>query len=118
MSSFEDSDKITAMAADYHISARGAEGLVLRDVWGPREKSMGNPRTPENPNGTQVAMILTPFVITYTLSVILRLAENSLMHNEIGDFIKQEVKPKPCQDDSSLGSKRVGHRSSSQSLDL
>lgn len=102
MSSFEDSDKITAMAADYHISARGAEGLVLRDVWGPREKSMGNPRTPENPNGT----------------VILRLAENSLMHNEIGDFIKQEVKPKPCQDDSSLGSKRVGHRSSSQSLDL
>ncbi|KAL0778461.1 hypothetical protein CaCOL14_006114 [Colletotrichum acutatum] len=94
MSSIEDSDKITATAAEHHISARGAEGLVLRDVWGPREKSMGNPWTPDNPNGT----------------VILRLAENSLMHDEIGNFIKQEVTVLPVNHLTYSTGPRGSHR--------
>ncbi|PYI13134.1 PLP-dependent transferase [Aspergillus violaceofuscus CBS 115571] len=56
----------------HHLSVRGACGFVNRDVWGPREKSMGNPWTPTNPSGT----------------VILRLAENSLMHEEVVEFIE------------------------------
>ncbi|KAK1704955.1 pyridoxal phosphate-dependent transferase [Colletotrichum lupini] len=94
MISIEDSDRIATTAADYHISARGAEGLLLRDVWGPREKSMGNPWTPENPNGT----------------VILRLAENSLMHNEIADFIKQEVTVLPVNHLTYSTGPRGSHR--------
>ncbi|KAL3448024.1 pyridoxal phosphate-dependent transferase [Aspergillus insuetus] len=52
---------------DYYLSTRGAHNFLNRDVWGPREKSMGNPWSPENPTGT----------------VNLRLAENSLMHEQI-----------------------------------
>ncbi|KAI5357131.1 Putative pyridoxal phosphate-dependent transferase, small domain-containing protein [Septoria linicola] len=58
------------------LSNRGALGFTQRDVWGPREKSMASPwSATTNPNGT----------------VILRLAENSLMHEEVADLIKSEI---------------------------
>ncbi|PLB54002.1 PLP-dependent transferase [Aspergillus steynii IBT 23096] len=62
-------------AIEHHISRRGAVNFAHRDVWGPREKAMGDPWSPNNPNGT----------------VILRLAENSLMHEEVGDYICAQV---------------------------
>ncbi|KAI1025290.1 hypothetical protein LB504_010024 [Fusarium proliferatum] len=96
MISIDDSPSITATAAEYHISARGAEGMLLRDVWGPREKSMGNPWTLENPDGT--------------LSVILRLAENSLMHNKIANFITNKVTVHPVNHLTYSTGPRGSHR--------
>ncbi|KAJ4029480.1 hypothetical protein NW753_014216 [Fusarium oxysporum] len=75
MGTVEDAASIATTAAEYQLSTRGAQGLLYRDVWGPREKSMGNPWSPTNPEGT----------------IILRLAENSLMHAEVGRFIEEQV---------------------------
>uniref|UniRef100_A0A8H7K144 Aminotransferase class I/classII large domain-containing protein n=1 Tax=Bionectria ochroleuca TaxID=29856 RepID=A0A8H7K144_BIOOC len=61
------------------VSARGAQGVFNRDIWGPREKSMGNPWSQTNPEGT----------------IILRLAENSLMHDEVSEFIKHQMSVLP-----------------------
>ncbi|KAL4815671.1 pyridoxal phosphate-dependent transferase [Aspergillus spinulosporus] len=60
---------------DYHLSQRAAYNSVHGDVWGPREQSMGNPWSPSNPTGT----------------VNLRLAENSLMHEDIAEYIKSQI---------------------------
>ncbi|KAE8376633.1 PLP-dependent transferase [Aspergillus bertholletiae] len=68
-------DQINAAISQHHLSRRGAQNFEYRDVWGPREKSMGNPWSPENPDGT----------------IILRLAENSLLHGEMGQFIKEQI---------------------------
>ncbi|KAF5554088.1 plp-dependent transferase, partial [Fusarium phyllophilum] len=81
-------------ASEYKLSARGAQGLLHRDVWGPREKSMGNPWSPTNPKGT----------------VILRLAENSLMHDEVGRFIKQQVNVLPVNHLTYSTGPRGSHR--------
>nr|XP_036587431.1 uncharacterized protein CTRU02_02347 [Colletotrichum truncatum]KAF6798373.1 hypothetical protein CTRU02_02347 [Colletotrichum truncatum] len=62
------------------LSKRGAYNLVHRDIWGPREKSMANPWSPSNPMGT----------------VILRLAENSLLHHEVAEFIKNQIHVLPA----------------------
>ncbi|KAL6405318.1 hypothetical protein AUP68_11070 [Ilyonectria robusta] len=48
----EDTVVVAEAAAKHHLSGRAARGLLYRDVWGPREKSMGNPWSPENPDGT------------------------------------------------------------------
>ncbi|EAA65386.1 hypothetical protein AN0744.2 [Aspergillus nidulans FGSC A4] len=66
---------------DYHLSKRAAYNSVHGDVWGPREQSMGNPWSPFNPTGT----------------VNLRLAENSLMHEEIAQSIKSEINVLPLE---------------------
>ncbi|KAL2844905.1 pyridoxal phosphate-dependent transferase [Aspergillus pseudodeflectus] len=65
----------------YLLSQRAAHNFVHGDVWGPREQSMGNPWSPTNPTG----------------SVNLRLAENSLMHEEIGQRIKSQVNVLPME---------------------
>jgi hypothetical protein len=52
MGTVEDAASIATTAAEYQLSTRGAQGLLYRDVWGPREKSMGNPWSPTNPEGT------------------------------------------------------------------
>ncbi|XWW92727.1 hypothetical protein V2A60_000653 [Cordyceps javanica] len=62
-------------ATEHHLSNRGASGFTHRDVWGPREKSMGNPWSPTNPDGT----------------VILRLAENCLMHEDIARALQEKI---------------------------
>lgn len=41
-----------AAADKHHLSQRGAYNFAHRDVWGPRQKSMGNAWSPTNPNGT------------------------------------------------------------------
>ncbi|KAL4750711.1 hypothetical protein BDW72DRAFT_203716 [Aspergillus terricola var. indicus] len=66
---------------DYHLSQRAAYNSVHGDVWGPREQSMGNPWSPSNPTGT----------------VNLRLAENSLMHEDIAESIKSQINVLPLQ---------------------
>lgn len=65
----------TATAARHRLSKRGAHNFAHRDVWGPREKSLANPWSPDNLNG----------------SIILRLAENSLLHQDIMDFFNAQV---------------------------
>ncbi|KAJ5404585.1 hypothetical protein N7509_004456 [Penicillium cosmopolitanum] len=39
------------VTSDFRLSQRGATNFAHRDVWGPREKTMGNPWSPNNPNG-------------------------------------------------------------------
>ncbi|CAG9955561.1 unnamed protein product [Clonostachys rosea f. rosea IK726] len=72
----ETTSAMQELAQQYSLSARGAQGVFNRDIWGPREKSMGNPWSQTNPEGT----------------IILRLAENSLMHDEVSEFIKHQVR--------------------------
>ncbi|KAG9569391.1 hypothetical protein KCU71_g2259, partial [Aureobasidium melanogenum] len=43
--------------ASYHLSKRAARNVPHRDVWGPREKSMGNPWSSENPEGIAAAFL-------------------------------------------------------------
>ncbi|KAE8406708.1 pyridoxal phosphate-dependent transferase [Aspergillus pseudonomiae] len=75
MSEFHREEHIDAAILQHHLSRRAAENFEYRDVWGPREKSMANPWSPENPDGT----------------IILRLAENSLLHDEMGQLIKEQI---------------------------
>lgn len=87
-------DAVVDAAAHHYLSKRGTHGLLYHDVWGPREKSMSNPWSPNNPGGTCVKFV--PFLVGWMglipeLSVILRLAENSLMHSEVAAFIKEKV---------------------------
>ncbi|KOC10230.1 hypothetical protein AFLA70_51g004711 [Aspergillus flavus AF70] len=79
MSSICRKGHIDAAIYEHHLSRRAAENFKYRDVWGPREKSMANPWSPENPDGT----------------IILRLAENSLLHDEMGQFIKEQINVLP-----------------------
>lgn len=69
-------DPVDLAALRHSLSRRGASNSVHRDIWGPRERSMANLWSPENPNGM----------------VVMRLAENSLMHSEIVDFISSKVR--------------------------
>uniref|UniRef100_A0A0B7KGS8 Aminotransferase class I/classII large domain-containing protein n=2 Tax=Bionectria ochroleuca TaxID=29856 RepID=A0A0B7KGS8_BIOOC len=75
----ETTSAMQELAQQYSLSARGAQGVFNRDIWGPREKSMGNPWSQTNPEGT----------------IILRLAENSLMHDEVSEFIKHQMSVLP-----------------------
>ncbi|KAF6831228.1 hypothetical protein CMUS01_07420 [Colletotrichum musicola] len=75
-----ESDNLVQWAiSEQRVSRRGAYNFAHRDIWGPREKSMANPWSPSNPDGT----------------VILRLAENSLLHDEVAKFIKEEINVLP-----------------------
>ncbi|KAF4341576.1 plp-dependent transferase [Fusarium beomiforme] len=94
MGTAEDAASVETTAVEYHLSTRGAHGLLHRDVWGPREKSMGNPWSPNNPDGT----------------IILRLAENSLMHDEVGRFIKEQVNVLPVNHLTYSTGPRGSHR--------
>ncbi|KAF5603999.1 plp-dependent transferase [Fusarium pseudocircinatum] len=94
MGAVEDTVLVATTAAQYQLSTRGTEGLLHRDVWGPREKSMGNPWSPTNPGGT----------------VILRLAENSLMHDEVARFIKQQINVLPVNHLTYSTGPRGSHR--------
>ncbi|KAE8367080.1 PLP-dependent transferase [Aspergillus caelatus] len=79
MDSIRQEEHIDAAIVQHHLSRRAAENFEHRDVWGPREKSMANPWSPENPDGI----------------IILRLAENSLLHDEMGQFIKDQINVLP-----------------------
>ncbi|KAF5701326.1 plp-dependent transferase [Fusarium mundagurra] len=94
MDTIEDTASVATTAAEHHLSTRGAQGLLYRDVWGPREKSMGNPWSPNNPGGI----------------IILRLAENSLMHDEVGKFIKEQVDVLPLNHLTYSTGPRGSHR--------
>ncbi|EXA34374.1 hypothetical protein FOVG_14358 [Fusarium oxysporum f. sp. pisi HDV247] len=94
MGTVEDAASIATTAAEYQLSTRGAQGLLYRDVWGPREKSMGNPWSTTNPEGT----------------IILRLAENSLMHAEVGRFIEEQVNVLPVNHLTYSTGPRGSHR--------
>ncbi|KAF3019788.1 hypothetical protein E8E14_012017 [Neopestalotiopsis sp. 37M] len=72
-------DVVRDAIQQFHLSKRGAFNGSYRDVWGPREKSMGNPWSPTNPDGM----------------VLLRLAENSLMHDQVANFINQKMTVSP-----------------------
>ncbi|KAJ5223158.1 uncharacterized protein N7469_009398 [Penicillium citrinum] len=37
---------------NYQLSQRGAPNYADRDIWGPRGKSMGDPWSPTNPDGS------------------------------------------------------------------
>lgn len=89
-------DVVVDAAAHHYLSKRGTRGLLYQDVWGPREKSMSNPWSPANPGGTYVKLfsfLVSSVGLIPGLSVILRLAENSLMHGEVAAFIKEKVVP-------------------------
>lgn len=96
MDSGIDTDAVVDAAAYYGLSKRGTHGLLYHDVWGPREKSMGNPWSSANPEGTYVqpmSFLIISMGLIPGLRVILRLAENSLMHGEVAAFIKGQVVP-------------------------
>ncbi|XHF98611.1 hypothetical protein AWENTII_002159 [Aspergillus wentii] len=79
MSSASQEQSVEVVVSQHRLSKRGAFNFAHRDVWGPREKSMGNPWSPANPRGT----------------VILRLAENSLLHEDIAEFINAQTAVHP-----------------------
>ncbi|GLA52791.1 hypothetical protein AnigIFM63604_009670 [Aspergillus niger] len=81
LGSVANDEYVQSMLNKYHLSTRGACNYAYRDVWGPREKSMGDPWSPANPAGT----------------VILRLAENSLMHKEVGEFLRAQMNVSPVE---------------------
>ncbi|KAL5598274.1 hypothetical protein FOBRF1_012067 [Fusarium oxysporum] len=74
-----DSTKEAISMKQYSLSQRGAYNCVHRDIWGSREKSMGNLWSPENPDGL----------------VTLLLAENNILHSEIAKFIKEQIQVTP-----------------------
>ncbi|KAJ8128709.1 hypothetical protein O1611_g4920 [Lasiodiplodia mahajangana] len=76
MALLEEPERIDAAITQHRLSKRAAYGYAYRDIWGPRVKSMGNPWSPDNPSGT----------------IIFRLAENSLMHDEITEYINTHTK--------------------------
>ncbi|KAJ5106933.1 PLP-dependent transferase [Penicillium angulare] len=87
---------------EHGISKRGAINFIDRDVWGPREKSMGNPWAPNNPGGTYVPSFLYKhFANTidglFPARVILRLAENSLMHEEVSRYLLEQMNVLPVE---------------------
>ncbi|RSL77346.1 hypothetical protein CDV31_017331, partial [Fusarium ambrosium] len=59
----------------YSLSKRGAYNYAHRDIWGPREWSMANLWSTENPDGL----------------VSLLLAENNILRHEISMFIKEQI---------------------------
>ncbi|KAF9891371.1 hypothetical protein FE257_004227 [Aspergillus nanangensis] len=79
MNTINPDNRIDTTTSTHQLSRRGACNAADRDVWSPREKSMGNPWSVNNPTGT----------------VILRLAENSLLHEEIGQFVQTQIKVLP-----------------------
>ncbi|KAJ5339493.1 aminotransferase sirI [Penicillium brevicompactum] len=79
MDNTTEKQSIEEAKSTYHLSSRGACNALFRDVWGPREKSMGNPWSQNNLTGT----------------VILRLAETSLLHDEVADFSKTQINVQP-----------------------
>ncbi|KAJ4258244.1 hypothetical protein NW762_008393 [Fusarium torreyae] len=47
----DDPIPVAEVSGKYGLSTRGVQGALYRDVWGPREKSMGDPWSPTNPDG-------------------------------------------------------------------
>jgi hypothetical protein len=50
--SFQQHDRVQAVMSEKHLSRRGGYNSIHRDIWGAREKSMANPWSPSNPDGT------------------------------------------------------------------
>ncbi|KAH7174936.1 1-aminocyclopropane-1-carboxylate synthase [Fusarium flagelliforme] len=65
----------------YHLSERGAYNSCFRDIWGPREKLALEAWSNNNPGGC----------------IPLRLAENSLVHEDIVAFIQEQLKILPLE---------------------
>ena len=57
---------------EHQISKRAALNFMDRDVWGPREKSMGNPWSPTNPDGTSVLTISWALYISLTIHLLFK----------------------------------------------
>jgi len=68
-------DAVRVAVSDFRLSARGAVNFVGENPWASIEEALDNPWSPENPSGT----------------IVMRLAENSLMHGGISDYIRQEL---------------------------
>ncbi|KAF4944382.1 hypothetical protein FSARC_14689 [Fusarium sarcochroum] len=75
MSSFAQANLAEAAADECHLLELGAYNPVHRDIWGPRELSMADSRSVTNPDGV----------------ILMRLAENNLLHEEVASFIKHKV---------------------------
>ncbi|KAK0640776.1 pyridoxal phosphate-dependent transferase [Cercophora newfieldiana] len=69
------SDVVREAAAKYRLSTRGAVNFTEENFWAPIEKALDNPWTPDNPDGT----------------IVMRLAENSLMHHDVAEYIKEQL---------------------------
>jgi DNA-binding transcriptional MocR family regulator len=68
-------DAVRCAISDFHLSTRGAVNFTGENPWASIEEALDNPWSPKNPSGT----------------IVMRLAENSLMHGEISDYIRQEL---------------------------
>ncbi len=55
--SVDNDEYVQSTLNKYRLSTRGAYNFAYRDVWGPREKSMGDPWSPTNPTGTYVSLL-------------------------------------------------------------
>jgi len=64
---------VNAAISTFNLSTRGAVNFTSENPWASIEEALDNPWAPENPNGT----------------VVMRLAENSLMHDEISERIRR-----------------------------
>ncbi|KAK0616998.1 pyridoxal phosphate-dependent transferase [Immersiella caudata] len=73
----QNSDVVHEAAAKYRLSTRGAVNFAAENFWAPIEQALDNPWTPENPAGTT--------------SIVMRLAENSLMHHDVAEYIKEQL---------------------------
>ncbi|CAG9982673.1 unnamed protein product [Clonostachys byssicola] len=74
-----ESSECDQAAGEFHLSSRGAYNSCFRDVWGPREKLALGTWSETNPDGR----------------VLLRLAENNLVHPEVAAFIQKQFKILP-----------------------
>jgi len=69
-----------AMSA-FGLSARGAVNFTGENPWASIEEALDNPWSPSNPSGT----------------IVMRLAENSLMHGDISELIRRDLAIDPIQ---------------------
>ena len=48
----QEADVVGDAVSTYRLSTRGAVAFTGENFWAPIEKALGNPWTPENPDGT------------------------------------------------------------------
>jgi len=69
----EQPNDVNAAVSTFKLSIRGAVNFTSENPWASIEEALDNPWSPQNPDGT----------------VVMRLAENSLMHDEISERIRR-----------------------------
>ncbi|KAK3935798.1 putative 1-aminocyclopropane-1-carboxylate synthase [Diplogelasinospora grovesii] len=74
-------NEVQNAAVTYGLSQRGAYNKIHMNHWDLIGKMLGNPWTPDNPDGL----------------VLLGVAENALMHREVAEFIEKHMKVDPIK---------------------